>query len=242
MKTHFKDYILFYNSKVKSLLKELKLELKIKNVCENYLMDQITNDFNFYTQFKYPTNYSINTWFNFRIKIIDKIINLFLYPPTKNDYPYSDKNYPYFSNLQYIQGIAFQYKNIVFYLLMFVLADRKYYNSFFEKNTDLKKKFNKNYNIVNSIFKRINISIIHSRNQNIIKKYFKYNISINKKFYLKTNNVRYKLYIYSKLIGKISLYYKYILHIRYKPEGKGYYESRERYLDNKKNFLTIKIV
>jgi hypothetical protein len=229
MKAIFNDYILVYNSKVKILLKESKLESKIKNVCENYLMDQLTNDFKTYTQFKYPATYSVETWFKFRTKIIDKIINLVLYPPTKDDYPYIDKHYPYFSNLQYIQNVAFQYKNIVFYLLLFVLADSKYYNTFFRNNIELKKIFNKNYNTVNSIFKRVNIFGIDSRNQKIIKKYFKYNININKKFYLKINNLRYKLYIYSKFVGKMILYYRYILHIRYKPGGKGYVEAKETY-------------
>lgn len=241
MKTELQKYILVYNSKVKTLLNNTNLESKIKNICENYLMEQLNNDFNMFRQMKYTTlPKTITTWFNFRIKIIDKITNLFLYPPTKSNYPYIDKNYPYFSNLEYIKFIAFQYKNIVFYLLLFLLADKKQYNNFLMKNKDLKKNLNKNYTIVNSLFRNIIIfqNTNYLNNQNIIKKYFKTNININKKFYLKKKNFIYKLFIYCKLIGKFMLYYYYILEKRYQPEGKGYYEAKESYYSYNYNIIT----
>jgi hypothetical protein len=229
---NFNEYIILYNSKVKTLLNKTVLPLKIKNACESYLIEKINNDFNAYRQFEYPTSHSIDTWFNFRIKILDKIINLFLYPPSKDKYPYSDKYYPCLSNLQYIQGVASQYKNIVFYLLLFLLADTKYYNNFFTLNKQLKKLFDKNYNTINSMFKRPNMIGFDYKNQNIIKKYIKDNIDVNKRFYIKINNARHKLSVYFKFIGKLMTYYYYIIDIRYKPGGTGYFHAKENfYLD-----------
>ncbi len=77
-----------------------------------------------------------------------------------------------------------------------------------------------------------NVYFLMDEKPKIIREYLEKEMVFNKKFFFKTTYRQYlrkKLRKYSRYVGKLMLYYKQILHNRYAPNGKGYFEAKDNF-------------
>ncbi len=77
-----------------------------------------------------------------------------------------------------------------------------------------------------------NVYFLMDEKPKIIREYLEKEMVFNKKFFFKSTFRQYlrkKLRKYSRYVGKLMLYYKQILHNRYAPNGKGYFEAKDNF-------------
>ena len=79
-----------------------------------------------------------------------------------------------------------------------------------------------------------NVYFLMDEKPKIIREYLEREMVFNKKFFFKSTFRQYlrkKLRKYSRYVGKLMLYYRQILHNRYVPNGKGYFEAKDNFYD-----------
>jgi hypothetical protein len=77
-----------------------------------------------------------------------------------------------------------------------------------------------------------NVYFLMDEKPKIIREYLEKEMVFNKKFFFKSTYRQYlrkKLRKFARYVGKLMLYYRQILHNRYAPNGKGYFEAKDNF-------------